>query len=185
MTAKRYINANALLRDSFALARRIFESGLRPDLLVAVGRGGSPVGMAVHEFFAYKGVRMRHATVSASSYRGIHRRGRPDVDGLRPLLTRIQAGARVLVIDDIFDTGRTLEAVTAALRRRTPRVTLATVYYRPRRNAAAGSGPDFFLRTTDRWVVFPHELVGLSHGELRRKGLRVHELVGDPGCFRG
>ena len=50
---KIYISADDLLRDSFQLALQVIESGFRPNFIVAVWRGGTPVGIAVQELMAW------------------------------------------------------------------------------------------------------------------------------------
>jgi hypothetical protein len=44
-------------------------------------------------------------------------------------------------------------------------VRIATVYYKPARNKSA-LRPDYFIRETDQWLVFPHELQGLTREEI-------------------
>jgi len=176
MPDKTFITANSLLRDSFTLARRVFDSGYRPDVMLVVWRGGTPVGMVIHEFFLYQGVDAYHTTVKASSYGGVDRRRAVRVENLAAALKRVTARSRVLLVDDIFDSGQTLDTLAGALSRKTPHVRIATLYYRPGRNRT-GRVPDFFLRSTDRWIVFPHELVGLTREEIRRKGRHVYDAI--------
>jgi hypothetical protein len=75
-----------------------------------------------------------------------------------------------LLIDDVFDSGRSLEAVIAELKRRCKRnlpekPRIATVYYKPARNRTS-LVPDYYVRDTDRWLVFPHEIQGLTREEI-------------------
>jgi hypothetical protein len=75
-----------------------------------------------------------------------------------------------LLIDDVFDSGRSLEAVLSELRHRCRRnlpstTRIATVYYKPTRNRSS-LNPDYFVNSTDRWLVFPHEIQGLSREEI-------------------
>ena len=77
----------------------------------------------------------------------------------------------LLVIDDVFDSGRSIEAFLLELAQRCranmPRtVAIATVYYKPARNRTALK-PDFYVHECDDWLVFPHELCGLSEAEIR------------------
>ena len=72
MSNKIYLQANQLYNDSFALAKQIYDSGFVPDALIALWRGGSPVGIAVHEFFLYKGIKFYHTIVKTVSYTGIN-----------------------------------------------------------------------------------------------------------------
>ncbi len=93
------------------------------------------------------------------------------------VLDRIGPGTKVLVVDDIFDSGATIRAVRERLGRTRAEIRVATLYFKPRRNTA-GSGPDFFLREVDSWLVFPHELMGLTPEEIRRKDPEIHALLG-------
>jgi uncharacterized protein len=75
-----------------------------------------------------------------------------------------------LLIDDAFDSGRSLEAVIAELQRRCRRnlpeqIRIATVYFKPTRNRTSPI-PDYFVRATDQWLVFPHEVAGLNRDEI-------------------
>lgn len=170
---KLYISAESLLRDSFALGGLILASGFRPSFLVALWRGGAPVGIAVQEYLDYHGVHADHIAVRTSAYAaGIDRPEKTvRVHAIDYLVSRLQAEDRLLVIDDVFDSGRSLEAVLDALARRCRRnlpeqIRIATVYYKPARNRSR-LRPDFHLHDTDRWLVFPHELQGLTPDEVR------------------
>ncbi|MCZ8130911.1 MAG: phosphoribosyltransferase family protein [Steroidobacteraceae bacterium] len=84
----------------------------------------------------------------------------------------MNADDRLLLIDDVFDSGRSLEAVIDELARRCrrnlpERVRIATVYYKPSRNRSRLK-PDYYVHATERWLVFPHELQGLTPEELRQ-----------------
>jgi len=172
VTAKTYIGADELLRDSFALGARILASGFRPTFLVGVWRGGAPVGIAVQEYLEYHGVRADHIAIRTSSYAGIDEQQKTvRVHGLDYLTTHLARDDRLLLIDDVFDSGRSLEAVVDTLARRCrlnlpADIRIATVYYKPSRNRSR-LRPDFHLRETDDWLVFPHELVGLTDEEVR------------------
>lgn len=169
MIAKRYVSANAYLLDSFRLARQILDSGWLPDDLIALWRGGAPVGVAVHEFLACHGVRLRHRVLTCQSYRGIQKRGdRVVFDHADALFASVTPGSRVLVVDDVFDTGHTACAVLERLAPCGAEVRLATVYWKPDQNRTT-CRPDYHLHETDAWIVFPHELAGLSAAELHEK----------------
>src|SRR4029450_10145112 len=73
---KIYITASSLLQDSFRLAAKIHRSGFRPDFIVGIWRGGTPVGIAIQEYFEYVGVRPDHIAVRTSACVGVgHARG--------------------------------------------------------------------------------------------------------------
>jgi len=176
MSDKEFISGDRLVRDSFMLARQIYDSGYEPDVLVVLWRGGTPVGMVVHEFLLYKGIDTYHTAVKAASYEGIEQRSDPVVEHMDSVLLRVPEHANVLVIDDIFDSGCTVRKVVDLLAVRTSNVRIATLYYKPDNNQT-DLRPDFFLRETDRWIVFPHELMDLTPEEISEKGDYLAELV--------
>jgi hypoxanthine phosphoribosyltransferase len=150
---------------------QIVRSGFRPTFLVGVWRGGAPIGIAVQEVLEYHGIDCDHLAIRTSSYSGIGEQSKQvRVHAIDYLVSRLTADDRLLLIDDIFDSGRSLEAVLAELAARCklnlPRdVRIATVYWKPTRNQTRLQ-PDFSIRTTDAWLVFPHELKGLSREEI-------------------
>jgi uncharacterized protein len=171
--AKIYLTADDLLADSFRLGQAILASGFAPTHLVGIWRGGAPVGIAVQELLEYHGCHCDHIAIRTSSYTGIDRTA-PEVRvfALGHLIDSLDPEHRLLVIDDVFDSGRSIEAflreLAARCRHNMPReVRIATVYWKPARNRTA-LRPDFFVHATDAWLVFPHEINGLSIDEIRR-----------------
>jgi len=177
MSSKIYISANEYLTDSFRLARQILDSGWQPEDLIALWRGGAPVGVAVHEFLHYHGLRPRHRVLKCQSYTGIRARGHEVVfENADEIFTSVVPGSRVLIIDDVFDTGNTARAVLNRLAPYNADIRLATVYWKPSQNQTACK-PDFYLRETDDWIVFPHELDGLTPNEVRLKDPTLYALI--------
>ncbi len=167
---KEFISADLLLRDSLALGMQIVRSGFKPTFLVGIWRGGAPIGIAVQEVLEFHGFDCDHLAIRTSSYHGIDQQSEVRVHAIDYLVSRLSAEDQLLLIDDIFDTGRSLEAVLVELRKRCRRnmpenVRVATVYYKPARNRTQ-IVPDFYVRATDEWLVFPHELKGLSREEI-------------------
>jgi hypoxanthine phosphoribosyltransferase len=171
MPDKLFITAASLLADSFALGAQVLRAGFRPTFLAALWRGGAPVGIAVQELLEHHDVRCDHIAVRTSSYTGIDQQQKTvRVHAMDYLVSHIGPDDRLLIIDDVFDSGRSLEAVIDELQRRcagrAPRdIRIATVYYKPARNRSRLK-PDFFVHETDRWLVFPHELQGLTETEI-------------------
>jgi uncharacterized protein len=168
---KIFISADSLLRDSMELGLQVVRSGLRPTFLVGIWRGGAPIGIAVQEILEYNGIECDHVSIRTSSYTGIDRQSRTvRVHAVDYLVSSLNAEDQLLLIDDVFDSGRSLEAVIAELRRRCRRnlpeqIRIATVYYKPARNRSSLT-PDFYVRATDQWLVFPHEIHGLTREEI-------------------
>jgi uncharacterized protein len=168
---KTFISADSLLRDSMQLAAQIVRSGFRPTFLVAIWRGGAPIGITVQEVLEYHGVQSDHIAIRTSSYTGIDTQAKTvRVHAVDYLVSRLTFEDELLLIDDVFDSGRSLEAVIADLSRRCRRnlpakIRIATVYYKPARNRSALK-PDYFVRETNDWLVFPHEIQGLTRQEI-------------------
>jgi uncharacterized protein len=168
---KTFISADSLLRDSIELALQILRSGFRPTFLVAIWRGGAPIGITVQEVLEFNGVECDHIAIRTSTYTGIDKSNETvRVHAVDYLVSALTAEDSLLLIDDVFDSGRSLAAVLAELKKRCKRnlpeqIRLATVYYKPARNRTALK-PDYFVRSTDQWLVFPHEVQGLTRAEI-------------------
>lgn len=178
---KTVLSARNLLEDSFRLGVKILESGFEPTMIIAIWRGGTPVGMAVQEVLDYCGVESDHIAIRTSSYTGVDERGEVAVHGLNYMIKKVGHDDRVLIVDDVFDTGNTIKAVIEEIRRRargnTPdEIRVAVPWYKPSRNET-DLVPDFYLRETAEWLVFPHELDALTPDEMKQSRPLLHAIV--------
>jgi hypoxanthine phosphoribosyltransferase len=178
---KTVLSAQDLLEDSFRLGLEVLESGFRPTMIIAIWRGGTPVGMAVQEILDYCGVESDHIAIRTSSYVGVDERGAVAVHGLNYIIKKICHDDRLLIVDDVFDTGNTIVAVMDELRKRardnTPEdIRVAVPWYKPSRNQT-DLVPDYFIHETAEWLVFPHELDALSAEELRNSRPEIARIV--------
>jgi hypothetical protein len=106
------------------LARLIVRSGFRPTVLVAIWRGGAPIGIAVQEVLEYHGIHTDHIAIRTSSYSGVGEHGKTvRVHAVDYLVSRLSAEDELLL-------------------------------------------PDYYVLDTDRWLVFPHEISGLTREEI-------------------
>jgi hypoxanthine phosphoribosyltransferase len=182
VAARIYLGAQQLLEDSFRLGARIVASGFRPTLMIAIWRGGAPVGVAVQELLAYCGIETDHIAIRTSSYRGID--GRSDeiqIHGMNYLVKQVRHEDRLLIVDDVFDTGRTIDAVIRNLeiraRRNTPGdIRVAVPWFKPDRNQT-GRAPDYFLHETSDWLKYPHSLEGLTPAEVREHRPELYRII--------
>ena len=178
---KLYVSADELLEASYQLAWRIYESDFRPDFIIAIWRGGTPVGIAVQEFFDLMGVESDHISIRTSSYIGIGERQKTvQVYGLNYIIRQVESDNSLLMIDDVFDTGLSVQKVISdlesACKKNTPNIRVATPYYKPENNMTDRK-PDYFLYETDKWIVFPHELKGLSLEEIKSNKPMLSGLI--------
>ncbi|MGB0693570.1 MAG: phosphoribosyltransferase, partial [Pseudomonadales bacterium] len=94
------------------------------------------------------------------------------VHGLNYIIDNVNADDQLLLVDDVFDSGRSIVAILNELKVKTranlpQTIKIACPYYKPARNAT-DIVPDYYLHETDQWLVFPHELSGLSAEEIAR-----------------
>ena len=178
---KTVLSAQDLLEDSIELGIKVLESGFKPTMIIAIWRGGTPVGMAVQEVLSYCGVAADHIAIRTSSYTGVDQRGHVAVHGMNYIIKKICHDDRVLIIDDVFDTGNTIKAVIEELHHRargnTPEdIRVAVPWFKPSRNETDLT-PDYFLRETEEWLVFPHELDALTPEELAARRPEIAAIV--------
>ena len=173
---KCFLSADAFQRDCVRLAKRIFDDpSWRPDLILALWRGGAQPGVILSEVFAYLGRPTPHAVVKCASYAAIAQRSDTVAfDASAALLDALAPGTRVLAVDDVFDTGKTAEALKSRLAHVDLRI--ATVYWKPAASLVPFR-PDYTLRETADWLVFPHELQGLTPAEIRAKDPLLADLL--------
>ena len=124
---KRFVAADDLLRDSFQLAATISEAGFEPDFLVGLWRGGSAVGIAVQEGLDFLGVKTDHIAIR-TSYRGapsynemVSKAESIRVHGLQYLLENLCSHHSLLIVDDVYSTGSSVQAVIDQLTLKTRR----------------------------------------------------------------
>ena len=178
---KIFVSASMLLQDSFRLAAKIYRDGFRPDFIVGIWRGGTPVGIAIQEYFDYAGVKTDHIAVRTSSYVAIGKRSKTiRVDGLHYIIEEANANHSMLVVDDVFDSGRSVAALlkelSGKMRLKMPQtVRIATPWYKPD-SKETGLVPDYYLHETNKWIVFPHELSGLTLDEIKQGKTELQPL---------
>lgn len=182
MSQKLYLSGQGLLEDSFRLGAMILKSGFRPSYIVAIWRGAAPIGIAVQELLEARGVSANHITIRTSSYSGIDGRARTvRIHAMNYLIKTIQHHDRLLIIDDVFDTGHSIDAIISHLRKKARRNTpddirVAVPYYKPSRNQT-DRVPDYYLHETEQWLKFPHSLEGLTEEEIRQQRPEIHAIL--------
>lgn len=176
------LTAQQLLEDSFRLGAKVLQSGFEPTLIIAIWRGGTPVGMAVQELIGYCGVEADHIAIRTSSYTGVDERAQTvQVHGLHYIVDKITPEDRVLIVDDVFDTGHTICAVIEELQRRArdnmaDDARVAVPWFKPGRNQTDRI-PEYWVHQTEEWLVFPHELDALTQDELAEHRPNLHAIM--------
>jgi hypoxanthine phosphoribosyltransferase len=129
------------------LAQMVADSGYAPDIVIAIARGGLlPAGA-----LAYALGTKAAGTLNVEFYTDIHET-LPDPVVLEPLLdTDALSGKKLLVVDDVADSGRTLALVIDLLKVHAAESRSAVLYTKPR----TAIEPDYSWGRTDRWIAFP------------------------------
>ena len=140
------------------------------------------MGIAVQELMSYAGLHTDHIAIRTSYYQGIDKvANQVQVHNLGYLLENLNYDDSLLLIDDVFDRGRSIEAILNELQRLTRRnmpknIKVATVWYKPSKNVTQIK-PDYYVHETSQWLVFPHELDGLEADEVAKNKTVVADIV--------
>ena len=129
------------------LAKQIQEAGFGPDAVLALARGGLPAAGALAYALGVKNM----ATLNVEFYTGVEERlEEPLLLPPVPDLTLLRS-ERLLVVDDVADTGRTLKLASEFCAQHGPEVKTAVLYEKPQSVVRC----DFVWRRTDKWINFP------------------------------
>jgi hypoxanthine phosphoribosyltransferase len=129
------------------LAQQVADDGFEPDLILAVARGGLGLAMGLGYALDVKNL----SAVNVEYYTGVDTRLEVPIM-LPPTPAAVDlAGLKVLVVDDVADTGRTLEHVRAFCADHVADARIAVIYEKARSVVR----PDYVWRRTDRWIDFP------------------------------
>ncbi|MDR1748439.1 MAG: phosphoribosyltransferase [Spirochaetaceae bacterium] len=188
---KEFLPYDIVRNNSLKLAHRIYTEGFIPDIIYASLRGGVYMANIISEYFklARRDCRpVLYASVVARSYSDIRQRERVMVDGWTYAPEHLRPGDNILLVDDIFDTGKTINHLVEILLekgvpRRNIKVVVHDYKYFTCKEEQLPIQPDYWCRKfeidspdNDRWIHYmSHELVGLSREELEEYYYR-----GDP-----
>ncbi len=131
------------------MAEKIRRDGFKPDVIVGVSRGGWPPARVLSDLLDNPNL----ANVRAEFYLGVaETKGEPTLT--QPVSVNVK-GKKVLVVDEVADTGKSLKLVKEHLTERgASEIKIATVYYKPWSIVK----PDYYERETSLWIVFPWEV---------------------------
>lgn len=156
------------------LAETLLDRGKPLDEIVAIARGGLTLGHLLTD-----SLRLPICSITIQSYTDIQKQGELKITAK---LGKHIAGKRILLVDDIADSGKTLKRAVSYLKRFHPAsITTVTMFYKPQ----SVFRPDFFVEETKKWVIFPTEITEtvlllrnkLSEKELRALGFTLEQLA--------
>ena len=130
------------------LAEKIQRDNFHPDLIIGVCRGGWPPARVMSDLLGNP----KLANISVEFYVDVAETKNKPV--LTQSVTAPVKGKKILILDDVADTGKTLKLVKKhLLDRGAEEVKIATIYYKPWSIVV----PDYYEKETKRWIVFPWE----------------------------
>ena len=133
--------------ETHDLAQEIADSGFQPDIILAIARGGMFVAGALGYALSVKNLHL----MNVEFYNGIGTTLDMPVM-LPPVPNAVDFSAkRVLIADDVADTGKTLELVRDFIEGHVAQARTAVIYQKPQSLIKC----DYVWRTTDRWIDFP------------------------------
>lgn len=181
---KTFIDYNTVRNDALVLAHKIYkEDNFVPDVIYTSLRGGAYMSNAISEY--YKVVRKHekpilYAAVVARSYTDLHNKSKEVmIDGWTYNPEHLRPGDKIMLIDDIYDSGDTITTlVNVFLKRGIPREHIKVVVhdYKDRNHRSKDLVyPDYYCikyadntPIVDTWIHYKsHEIVGLSSEDLR------------------
>lgn len=142
-------NWQQVFDDTYYLFEKIRDSGFIPDLIVGIARGGWIPARLIADFLHLK----QTANMKVEAYQMI---GDDNVEAkITQSISANITGKKVLVVDDVADSGATLQSVLEGLNEKDPEIIkTAMLYYKPRSSVT----PDYYVHQTNAWVVFAWSL---------------------------
>ena len=179
---KDFLHFDTVRNNALSMAHQIHNDGFIPDIIYVLLRGGAYIGNVISEYFKIIRQESRpvfYAAVVARSYSDIMQHDQVMVDGWTYSPEYLRNGDRVLIVDDIFDSGRTINHLTEIiLAKGIPRSDIKVAVHDYKvftfNKTEPPIRPDYYCRKhtiTDRendiWIHYmSHELVGLSVKEI-------------------
>lgn len=166
--ARLFVNSNELFKYSSILADKVLNN-YKPDVIIGLSRGGSTPSIIIHEYLNYKGAKCNYHHISCKSYNT--QNPYVFVDCSDYTIISLKQSKKILIVDDVFDSGLTMMKVLNYLSKYqilSYNIKIATIFYKPKNNKTTII-PNFYIKETEDWIVFPHELVGLNDTELLDK----------------
>ncbi len=187
---KDFVTTDLLRNNALILAKQIYDDEFIPDIIYVSLRGGAFLGNILSEFFKIinnRGKPVFYAAVVARSYADFNQISRVRIDGWTYHPKYLRSGDKVLFVDDIFDTGRTMNSLVKYVMKRGISREFIKVAVHDYKQGSKGRElpvqPDYWcrkLREDNAWVHYmSHELEGLTSKEIARYYLEEHPALAE------
>lgn len=184
---KEFLPYTTVRNNALKLAHKIYKDGFIPDVIYCSLRGGAYMANVISEYFKILSARdnfhpVLYAGVVARSYSDVAKRTKVFIDGWTYPPENLRPGDKILLVDDIFDSGRTINCLvetlmdTRGIPRKDIKVVVHDYKYFSYQKKQLPIQPDYYSRKfvikspkENRWIHYmSHELVGLSPKELEK-----------------
>jgi len=179
---KEFLQFDTERDNALKMAHRIYSEGFIPDVIYVSLRGGAYLGNIISEYFkiVHKSKRpVYYAAVVARSYTDVAQSDKVKVDGWTYSPDYLRVGDKVLLVDDIFDSGRTINhlahiIIDKGIPRKDLKIAVHDYKYFADKPEQLQFQPDYWCRKHDLsihdedcWIHYmSHELMGLAEPEL-------------------
>jgi hypoxanthine phosphoribosyltransferase len=179
---KEFLSYDTVRNNALKMAHRIFNDGFIPDVIYVSLRGGVYLGNIISEYFKFVQRRARpvyYAAVVARSYTGVHESDEVKIEGWTYSTDALRTADKILLVDDIFDSGRTINHLAKlimdkGIARKDLKVAVHDYKFFTDKADQFPVQPDYWCRKHELtakdeplWIHYSsHELIGLTQAEL-------------------
>ena len=166
MTEYEYVSPQKIMDMSYELGEKIKKSEFEPEILLGISRGGLCIVRFLSDLFNISEIYI----IRVVHYKDIEKR-KSEPKLLQDVDESLLRDKRVLIVDDISDTGKSLKYVTELIKKkRVKEFKTATLHYKP----WSEYKPDYFIEEINKWVIYPWE-VGETIRSIMRKDVSKEE----------
>lgn len=190
---KIFIESDTVRNNGFALAKKLIDENYVPDVMYVSMRGGATFGNAINEFLKLalgKNYKTVFATLVAHSYTGVSEKKDVVFDGWTFSPKSILPDQKVLIVDDICDSGSTLKNLSLIFQKLNLKKTMIRFAVHDYKHFnyegdSVGFVPDYFCnkyeinsKAENIWVHYlGHELIGLTQSEFLENYLKKYPTL--------
>ncbi|MCK5341875.1 MAG: phosphoribosyltransferase [Candidatus Heimdallarchaeota archaeon] len=154
---------------SFELYMMIKKSSFKPDIMAGVSRGGLVPARILSDLYLSDKKKVTLAIMQIGFYSGINKTKKEPI--IYQDLPGHIYGKRILLIDDVADSGVSLQFALQYLQMKKPlEIVVGTLYFKP----WSLLKPQFYVEETSAWIVFPHECFEFMNDVLKDQNMNAH-----------
>jgi hypoxanthine phosphoribosyltransferase len=152
------------------ICERIKRDGFNPDVIIGVSRGGWSPARVISDILENSNL----ASIRVEFYSDIYKT--TDEPVITQQITIPIRDKKILVVDDISDTGKTLKLLHTELSKQAREIKTVTLYCKP----WTGYQPNFYAKLTNAWIIFPwerHEMIKTIGKNMIKEGKKLNDII--------